>query len=87
MTPFHVSIVTQEKVFLDADVVSLVIPGGLGYLGVLAHHAPLLTTITQGKLTLTLPDKSVKEYQIEGGFMEVGDNQATILPDRIEEIA
>lgn len=86
MTSFQVSIVTQEKVFLDTSVVSLEIPGGLGYLGVLANHAPLLTAISKGKLTLTLPDKSVKTYDIEGGFMEVAKNQATILPDRIVEI-
>jgi F-type H+-transporting ATPase subunit epsilon len=86
MTTFDVSIVTQEKVFLDAEVTALQIPGGAGYLGVLANHAPLLTTIVEGTLSLTLPDKSVRRFAVDGGFMEVADNQATILPDSIEEL-
>ena len=86
MSTFQVSIVTQEKVLLETEVSSLQLPGGLGYLGVLANHAPLLTTISEGTLTLTMPDNSRRTYHVEGGFMEVADNKATILPDIIEEI-
>ncbi|GAB4323317.1 MAG: hypothetical protein Kow0059_18640 [Candidatus Sumerlaeia bacterium] len=86
---FRVSIVTQERVFFDAEVTSLQAPGGLGYLGVLANHAPLLTTLTRGTLTLTLADKTIRRFQVEGGFLEVARSddggQVTVLPDAISE--
>ena len=52
---FKVSVLTQEKVFFEADAVHVEAPGSAGYLGVLANHAPLMTTLMPGKLVLSLP--------------------------------
>lgn len=82
MADFHVQIFTQEKMLFEGEVSSLVAPGAEGYLGVLAHHAPLVTTLGDGTLTLRQA-KEITEYQISGGFLEVHDNQATILADRL----
>lgn len=82
MADFHVQIFTQEKMLFEGEVSSLIAPGAEGYLGVLAHHAPLVTTLGDGTLTLR-QDKEVTEYHISGGFLEVHDNQATVLADRL----
>jgi F-type H+-transporting ATPase subunit epsilon len=49
---FHLSLLTPEKSFLEAEVTSIVAPGSEGYLGVLANHAPLITALAPGKLTI-----------------------------------
>lgn len=79
---FHLNIVTSEKKLYDGAVTSLIAPGELGYLGVLANHAPLLTTLAAG--TITAREASGKELRFEtktSGFLEVLHNKATILID------
>jgi len=65
-------------------VVSIIAPGGLGYLGVLEHHAPLLTTLGSGRLQVRERPGREFVFQIAGGFLEVSSNAATILADRLE---
>jgi len=81
---FHLSVFTPERPVLEADAVSIIAPGALGYLGVLAHHAPLITPLVPGKLTVREPEGIVQTYAISGGFLEVSGNKATILADAIE---
>jgi F-type H+-transporting ATPase subunit epsilon len=88
---FHLSLLTPERSFLEAEVTSIVAPGSEGYLGVLANHAPLITALAPGKLTIKMAegpgaDRGAGEvvYAISGGFLEVSDNKATILADALE---
>ena len=82
--PYRLSVLTPERPVFEKDVVSIVAPGSEGYLGVLAHHAPLITALAPGKLTITDPDGHVEEYAVSGGFLEVGGNEAILLADTIE---
>ncbi|MDD4051665.1 MAG: F0F1 ATP synthase subunit epsilon [candidate division Zixibacteria bacterium] len=50
---FKVSIVTTEGQVFDDDVMSLIVPGTLGYLGLQTDHAPIMTSLKPGKLTMT----------------------------------
>jgi len=85
MAEFRLQIVTQERVVFDGDVSSIVAPGAAGYLGVLAHHAPLLTTLREGVLTVRRGERE-ETYRVSGGFLEVRDNVATLLADSIESV-
>ncbi len=69
---------------IEAEVVSIVAPGAEGYLGILAHHAPLITALIPGKLTVKGADHGEAIYAISGGFLEVSDNRAVILADSLE---
>ena len=82
---FRLMVYTQEKQVLDEQVISIVVPAEDGYLGVLADHAALVTTLGNGILTIKTELKR-RELQLSGGFMEVAANTATILADQIEEI-
>ncbi|MGB2697439.1 MAG: F0F1 ATP synthase subunit epsilon [Candidatus Zixiibacteriota bacterium] len=81
---YKLSIVTPEKKFYEDEVNSLIAPGSLGYLGILTDHAPLLTELVPGKLTLKDSQGKEKIFAISGGFLEVLKNNVTILADAIE---
>jgi F-type H+-transporting ATPase subunit epsilon len=83
MNTFHLTIVTPEKIFFDGEVVSLTAPGGAGYLGVLAHHAPLLTTLVPGRLTFLASDAGERQVEIGPGFLDVSQNRATLLTESV----
>ena len=78
---FKLIIVTPEKIIYDGEVSSIVAPGDLGYLGILADHAPIITSLTTGKLEITDPNGAKNTMMISGGVMEVVKNTATILVD------
>ncbi|MBD3235489.1 MAG: F0F1 ATP synthase subunit epsilon [Candidatus Eisenbacteria bacterium] len=83
-TLFRVEILTSEKRVRTTEVVSLTAPGSEGMLGVLAHHAPLITALVPGPLILTQDDGRREVYAISGGFLEVGGNRAVVLADALE---
>lgn len=69
---------------MEADVVSLTAPGSEGYLGVLAHHAPLITALQPGHLEIRDADQNEAVFAVSGGFLEVSENRATVLADAVE---
>jgi F-type H+-transporting ATPase subunit epsilon len=81
---FQVRILTAETTALEAQIVHLRAPGSEGFLGVLAHHAPLITTLRPGPLRLDHPDGRREVLAVSGGFLEVADNQAVVLADALE---
>jgi F-type H+-transporting ATPase subunit epsilon len=83
---YHFKILTPSQSVLDAEVVSIVAPGEAGYLGVLANHAPLITTLTAGQLTVTREGMEDAYYQVEGGILRVARNSAVLLSEKVEKI-
>jgi len=81
---FKIDIVTPERVFFSGEASSLIAPGELGYLGVLANHAPLLTPLVPGRVTLKQRDGQ-KQFRIDRGFLEVCNNKALLLVDKVED--
>ncbi len=89
MSMLHCEVVTAERTVFDDDVDLVVAPGIMGQLGVLPHHAPLMTALTYGELVLRRAGQEDEYIAIGGGFMEVGPDHVTILADsaeRAEEI-
>jgi len=81
---FSLEILTPERTVFTGSVISLVAPAALGYLGVLANHAPLSTTLTPGKIVCRETDGQSKIFQSTGaGFLEVHHNRVTLLADGI----
>lgn len=83
-TTYPVKIVSPDKIEFEADAESVTAPGILGSLGILAHHAPLLTTLDKGKITVKENKDTVHTFQVDGGILEVSGNGAVILADQIE---
>jgi F-type H+-transporting ATPase subunit epsilon len=87
--PLSLEIVTAERQVLAEDNVDMVIaPAVDGEVGILPHHAPLITVLQIGELRLKR-GADEQSIIIAGGFMEVLNNKVTILADvaeRSEEI-
>ena len=81
---FRLTVFTQEKAVLDQQALSIVAPGSEGYLGVLRDHAPLVTQLMPGKLTVKDLSGAEAVYVVSGGFLEVNHNTVTILADALE---
>ena len=83
---YHFKILTPSQKVLDDQIVSLVAPGEAGYLGVLANHAPLITTLQPGTLKITSEDKGEMWLRVKGGILKVARNAAVLLSEGVEEI-
>ena len=88
MASIRLDIVTAERVVYSEEVEAIIAPGVEGQLGILPHHAPLMTTLQVGEL---LVRKGGEEFclAISGGFLEVRPDRVIVLADtaeRAEEI-
>jgi len=79
---FHVNILTAEQKIFEGEAVSLIVPAELGYLGVLANHAPLVANLVPGKIIYRSAHAAGAVINNHGkGILEVASNKATILLD------
>lgn len=81
---YVLNVVTPEKVIFEDEVISIIAPGSEGYLGVLTDHAPLITALLSGKLTVKDREGKEQFFCVSGGFLEVSNNVATLLADAAE---
>lgn len=77
--PIHVEIVTQErKVFEEREADMVIVPGSEGEMGVLPHHAPVLTTMGYGELVIRKGNKE-ERFVIYGGVVDVRPDKVVAL--------
>lgn len=79
----RLEVVTPTGAVVDDDVDIVNAPGYGGDFGVLANHAPFLSTIKIGTLTYE-KDKQRKVLMVSGGFCEVSNNKITFLVESAE---
>ena len=86
MADLHFELVTPERQVRSEDVYMVVVPGSEGDFGVLAGHAPFMSTIRNGELAIyrTGMGDTPERIAIEGGFAEVNDRGLTVLAERAE---
>jgi len=80
----HLEVVTPAGAVVSEDVDIVNAPGYGGDFGVLANHAPFLSTIKIGLLTYEIGNER-KSLMISGGFSEVSNNKITFLVESAEE--
>ncbi len=81
--PLQLEIVTSERTVFSGEVDMVTVPGGGGVMGVLPHHAPVLSTLRAGELRIKTGN-DVHEFAIGGGFVDIHDNKVIILADSAE---
>lgn len=82
--PIHVEVVTQEKkVFDEPEADMVIIPATEGVMGVLPHHAPVLTTLGFGELVVR-KGNAEERFAIYGGVVDVRPDKVVVLADLAE---
>jgi F-type H+-transporting ATPase subunit epsilon len=82
--PIHVEVVTQErKVFEEPEADMVLIPASEGEMGVLPHHAPVLTTLGFGELVIRKGDAE-ERFAVYGGVVDVRPDKVVVLADLAE---
>ena len=79
----RLKVVTPEQVVYDGTARSLVAPAWDGWVGILPGHAPFLTLMGEGPLSVEPESGSRRKFEIAGGVMKVESNEVTVLADRI----
>ena len=85
MATFKLEIVTAERMVFSDDVSAVIAWGVEGQLGILPHHAPLMTMLQAGDI-LIRKDKEEEFFVISGGFLEVRPDKVIILADACERV-
>jgi F-type H+-transporting ATPase subunit epsilon len=86
MAELHFELVTPEKLVTAGDVYMVVVPGTEGEFGVLAGHAPYMSTLRDGELAVYRTQGGEPErIPVSGGFAEVSERGLTILAESAGE--
>ena len=81
--PIKVDIVTRDRRLLSDEVDMVTLPGNAGQMGILAGHAPLLSTLQIGEVVLH-KGNDVRYIAIGGGVVEVRPDKVTVLAETAE---
>ena len=82
MADLRFELVTPEKLVMADDVYMVVVPGTEGEFGVLAGHAPYMSTLRDGELSVYRSAGAQPErIPVSGGFAEVSDKGLTVLAE------
>ena len=83
--PIRCEIVSQDRTVFEGDVDIVVLPGTDGEMGILPHHAPLLTTLKIGVIKVRSSGKE-EVFTVAGGIAEVQPEVVTVLADAAENV-
>ncbi len=78
-------IVSQDRMVYEGDVDIVVLPGAAGEMGILPHHAPLLTTLKYGFIRVRKQGNE-EVFTVAGGVAEIQPDIVTVLADAAENI-
>ncbi len=77
-------ILTPDKKVFEGEVASVTVPGTMGSFEILNNHAPIISTLEDGKLIVRTGNSAKQEvYLIHGGVVEVLNNKVMVLAEGI----
>ena len=81
----NLEILTPDKKIFSGEVYGVQLPGIGGIFEVLDRHAPIVSALKAGKLKILKDKNATSLYSIQGGFVEVMNNKATVLVEGVKE--
>jgi F-type H+-transporting ATPase subunit epsilon len=85
MSTMRLDFVSQDHLVLSCDVEEVIAPGSEGEMAVLPHHAPLVTVLNPGQVTIRCAGQPDRYVAISGGWMEVRPDHISILAHAAEQ--
>ena len=87
MSKLHFDLVSPERLLISAEVDQVDVPGSEGDFCVLANHAPLMTALRPGVVTIQSQGRAGEKFFVRGGFAEVTPKGLTILAEEAMPLA
>lgn len=78
---FQFELVSPERILASEEASMVIVPGGEGEIGVLADHAPLLSSLRPGVVSVTSPAGDVRRIFVSGGFVDITGELCSVLAE------
>lgn len=79
---FQFELVSPERLLVSESVTAVIAPGTDGYMTVMAKHAPLMTTLKPGVVTVTTAGGADRRFYVRGGFADINNETVTLLAEQ-----
>jgi F-type H+-transporting ATPase subunit epsilon len=79
----QVTVISPEVSMFDGEADAVVAPAFDGQVGILPNHAPFMTLLGEGTLTVRRAD-SVSRFSVRGGFLQVVDNRVRVVAEHVQ---
>jgi F-type H+-transporting ATPase subunit epsilon len=79
----QVTVISPEASMFDGEADAIVVPAFDGKVGILPNHAPLMTLLGEGTLTVSRGG-AVSRFSIRGGFLQVVDNRVRVVTEHVQ---
>ena len=77
-----VSVISPERVLYEGEATAVVAPAYDGEVGILTGHAPMMSLLGKGSLRISGSSSAESQFQIEGGFLQVIDNNVRVVTEK-----
>jgi len=81
----NIEIITPDSKVWSGEIQSVTVPGRKGSFQVLKDHAPIISTLDAGTVTLADGQGTVRHFEITGGLIEVKRNRIILLADAVRQ--
>ena len=78
MKKLQLTIVSPEKKLFQGEVNQVTLPGVMGSFTILPQHAPIVSSLTRGKILYVTADGTSQNLEVMGGFVEMNDNNVSL---------
>ncbi|CCX61691.1 ATP synthase F1 subunit epsilon [Caecibacteroides pullorum] len=78
MKKLQLTIVSPEKKLFQGEVNQVTLPGVMGSFTILPQHAPIVSSLTRGKILYVTADGTSQNLEVMGGFVEMNDNNVSV---------
>lgn len=83
--PLSVRVVSPDRIVFEGEAASLVAPAWDGKVGILPRHAPMLTLVGAGELSIDRPAGGSDSFHVDGGVLKVERDQVTLLTEYADD--
>lgn len=81
MKGLQLTVVSPEKELFNGEVINVTLPGKIGVFTILPRHAPIVSSLKAGTLSYVTKDGEEYTQKINGGFIEMNDNNVSVCLD------
>ena len=82
-----ITVLSPEKELYKGAITSVTLPGVEGEFQILRNHAPMVSALTEGGVTIRRADSATVTMQIDRGFVEVLHNEVSLLVQGVDQVA